>query len=714
MKIPAMTSDSSEAAPQTAKPASVAADSEDSAGAPSIRLPHAARGPRALRALAAGCLAGCFALGLDQLLAYLTLGFMVPLAARYLAAYVLLAAFVAVFFVTGAWLSRRRRASETKGRRIPGAWTVFAVAAAGVYAPAIAERVHHAFGNRAMPALAITIVTLAVAGYGLWIFVLGRVAGARAWALAPLLAAAGAAVGLAVNRNLVILPLEPLALAADAGVLVATLVLAYLGRIHGPRRALAVTAALALGVLAITVAGRSPAPSPSPASPAGEERPPNLVLVIIDTLRQDVFQAVVRRTEEGRAFRRALDGSAWFDRAIAAAPWTVPSVGSIMTGLYPQEHGFQAAPVKDPSRPLRPLAETVPTLAQQLHRLGYRTEAIGTNPLMQPVSGIARGFEHYEILSGPTVKLPPLTALVRLGLLSVDNYQQADSVRRRLRQRLNRMQADDRPVFLWLHLMDPHAPLKSHRDLPPDPRTAGLDEQRRLYRDEVRYALRELTSMLQLLRDHDRWQNTALVVVSDHGEMFPADGHDNSVKALGSDEPKLYGHGHAMYGELVRVPLVIRPPGGLPASRQVKVLTSHVDLRDTILDLLAVDGARVGGDRVSLAPWLAAEPPAPGLKGRGHALVGANQHGPRQRALRTRRLKLIDYPKDPERPAELYQVISDPGERRDLAGVQGDRLARVRKRLESLWEQLAEAPAAAPAELDAETLEKLKALGYVP
>lgn len=660
-----------------------------------------ARSPRAASAFTAGCLAGPFTLGLDQLLTYLTLGFTVPLAPRHALAYVLLAAFFSLVLVAGAWLIRRR---------VPEAWTTFALAAAGIYAPAIFERVHHVLDHRAAPVPATVAAALTVAGYGLWIVVMGRVAGTRAWSLAPFLGAAGAAVGLAVNRNLVNFPLEPAALAADAAVVASAFGLAYLGRIRGPRPVLAVIAALVAIALAVGYSARRPAATDAPAS---RERPPNVVLVIIDTLRQDVFRSVVRRTEEGREFRQAMAGSAWFSRAIAVSPWTVPSVGSIMTGLYPPEHGFQAASVKDPSRPLRPLAESVPTLAQKLQQRGYRTEAIGTNPLMQPVSGIARGFDNYEILSGPTVKLPPLTALAKLDVLRVDNYQQASSVRRRLRQRLGGIEDDRRPLFLWLHLMDPHAPLKRHRGLSPDPRAASLDDQRRLYRDEVRYSLRELTLMFQLLRDHDRWQNTALVVVSDHGEMFPADGHDNGVEVLGGGAPKLYGHGHAMYGELVRIPLVIRPPGGLPESRRVKVLTSHVDLHDTILDLLGVDVARIGRDRVSLAPWLAKEPAPPGLKERDHALIGANQHGPRQRALRTHRFKLIEYLKS-RRPGELYEIRSDPGELEDLAATEEDLLARMRSRLESYWEELAAGPEAAPAELDAETLEKLKALGYVP
>ena len=684
------------------------------------------RGLHVARALAAGGLAGLAALGADELLAVLTLGFAVPLETRHVVAYVALGAAGSLVWLIVA-LARR----HSSGGPRPDGWAAFAVGAAGIYAPAIFERVYHVLGHRNAAAPGIATALLAVVGYGIWIAVLWRAAGGRrgagqAGSVAPALGAAGAAVGLAVNRNLVDLPLEPLALAADAGVLTGTLGLAFLARKAGVLRAVAVLAGLAAIVAGAVTLGRGGASSPAtpaegapaagaPAAgaPAAGDRPPNLVLVIIDTLRQDSFANVVRYTEEGRTFRKAMAGSAWFSRAVAAAPWTVPSVGSIMTGLYPKEHGFHSAPVKSPSRPLRPLAETVPTLAQKLERRGYWTEAIGTNPLLQPVSGIARGFAHYEILSGPTVKLPPLTALLRLGLLGVDNYQEAGSVRRRLSQRLGPMTASAKPIFLWLHLMDPHSPLKSHRGLTPDPRVATYDEPRRLYHDEVRYALRELTSMLRMLRDHGLWRDTVLVVVSDHGEMFPADGHDVGVTTLDRTRPKLYGHGHAMYAELVNVPLVIRPPGGLPKSRRVTTLTSHVDMHDTILDLLDHKGERIGGERVSLAPWLGVEAPVPAPRSRKRVLIGANQHGPKQRALRTHRFKLIDYLLS-SRPSELYNSMADRGERRDLASLDPRRLARLERSLENAWEELPEAPPADPAELDAETLKRLKALGYVP
>jgi arylsulfatase A-like enzyme len=234
--------------------------------------------------------------------------------------------------------------------------------------------------------------------------------------------------------------------------------------------------------------------------------------------------------------------------------------------------------------------------------------------------------------------------------------------------------------------------------------------------------------MAEGLEERGLWDEALVVVVSDHGEMFPSDGHDVGVlNNLG--KPKLYGHGHALYEELLHVPLVIRPPGGLTEDREVAALTSHVDLLATVGDLLDLDlrpaAARLGEggekERVSLAPWLAPAPPAEPaepaepagqIRIREHALAGANQIGPQQRALRHGDRKLIRYYRG-DRPDELYDLAADPGERQNLAEQEPEDRERLRLRLEEAWERLGEPPVTDAARYDAETRQRLKALGYI-
>ncbi|HEX9737399.1 MAG TPA: sulfatase-like hydrolase/transferase [Thermoanaerobaculia bacterium] len=653
-----------------------------------------------------GGAAGLAAFVLDELLAFVTLGYPVPPAPRNAAAYATLGALAALVVDAGRGLLRRPPAPR---------FQVFAGAVALLYAAAVAERlqfllVPHAAGP---VALAAAVAGAAVGG-GFWLVLVSSVlAGRRTAAVPPaamLFASFGVALGLAVNRNAVTRPLEPAALAADAAVLAATLALAWGAPravcLLGPRRA----AIVAGGGLAVALAavGAPSLSSPRPAKP----RHPHLLLAVVDTLRLDVFRSVVDETAEGRAFRQALGNAAWFDNALATAPWTAPSVASIMTGLYPAEHGFGHAADASLKTFLKPMPGSVASLAEHLSERGYRTEAVVTNPVLHPVTGIGRGFARFETLESTAGMLPLTTLLVRAGVLTHGIYQDATAVRRRLRHRLAAAAGDPRPVFFWIHLMDPHTPLHSHPELAADPGAASLSGDERLYREETRYALAELARMLELVRARGTWDDTVFVLVSDHGEMFASDGHSVRLPGHGAWTT---GHGNALYGEQVRVPLVVRPAGGLPEERRVDALVSLVDLHDTLADLLGLDLPRLGGDRVSLAPWLAPELAADPPRRRWALMAVETAHAVApQRGLRTDSLKLIHFPHG-ELPDELYDLAADPAERHNLAGEEAERRRAARRLLERSRSRLRPAAASGerPRELDAETRKRLEALGYL-
>ena len=648
--------------------------------------------PDLARALAVGPLAGLAVLVADALLAWLTLGYPVPVRPTWVAWYLAAGAVAALAAAAGVRLFRRR---------VAGAAELAAATAALLYAPAVAERLFHLLSYRLAATAAIAGTAVAVAGYGVWLVLMRRAGGTVPGLLCAALAVA---VGLALNRNVIALPTEPMALTVDALVVLAAVALAIAARRAGGRKV-----AVALGLAAVAaVALRAVSSGPravDPVVPAAAAAP-NLLLVIVDTLRDDVFRAVVDETEEGRSFRRALGPAVWFDDAVAAAPWTPPSVASILTGLYPQEHGFDRRQGADSSRPLHRLAESVTTLAEHLRDRGYRTSAITTNPFLHPEAGIAQGFASFEALQDGTAKLPLLTVLRRLGVLDTELYQGAERVRSRLGKQLDSLARGDRPFFLWLHLMDPHLPLRRHRDLSPDP-AAELPEIERLYRDEVRHAARELARVFELLERRGLWHDTAVVLVSDHGEMMLSDRRFRRVQQRGF---RRTGHGHALYRELVRVPLVIRPPGGLAADREVGVLASHVDLVPTVTDLLGVERLPLPAGRVSLAPWLGTE--AGSAPVRSWALIGATQEPVDQRGLRTERFKLIEY-LGGERPPELYRLDRDPGERRNLAAHSPRVAARLRELLEERWGSLLPPPEAEALAIDEEERRRLEALGYL-
>jgi arylsulfatase A-like enzyme len=649
-----------------------------------------------LQSTAIGVGAGLLSFLVDDLLAVAALGYWLPLELNFPLTYLLLGAAIAVAITGGALVLRRA---------VPGPALVFALTLAAMHLPSIWERAWTTMEFRLSSLIAAICSLVAVLGYGLWLALLVRLvpAARRPW---PLIAGTlTMAVIMTINRNLVDLPTAPVALVLDALVLLGGTTLAVAVRWLRPRGPAAIAAA---GLVVTLIIALLPAQIEPPATPVPPAGTPNLVLVVIDTLRQDVFQAVVDETEEGQALRRVLDDAGWFSNLISVAPWTAPTVGTIMTGLYPPEHGFGRS-TRDPGRPLRRLAATVPTLAERLAAQGYLNAGLVTNSLLHPHSGISRGFHHYQLLAAGTVKLPLVTVARKTGIGQEELYQSAGAIRRLLARRIDRISGTGRPFFLWLHLMDPHAPLHRQPDLTPDAMADKLPELDRLYRDETRYALREVAAMLELIRARADWQQTMVVLVADHGEMLPSDRHDNGVIRFG--EPLIYGHGHALYEELVNVPLVIRPHGGISGGRSIEVLASQVDLLDTILDLLGSDAPRTGRQRISLAPWLAKGNDASYEK-RRYSLIGGVQHGPKHRAIRTAWFKLITYPEG-ERPDELYKLTRIRRERRNLNEKRMQQAERLRRLLWRLWAREITPLDPEDSVIDPQSAERLKALGYL-
>jgi len=657
--------------------------------------------------VAGGLAAGLVALGLLEALNLLTVEYWDPLTASYVWAYLVAGALVALTIGTLGIRARGGTAARASLLRIS------AVTLAVLYAPLVYDRVYDSLRYRSGSTLVGIAAASAVVGvYALWVAVLRRVARGGAVVAPPLIAALTVAVAIVLDRNVFGSTFKPVAIASNTALVLVALAAATATRATRPVRIATAVGLLFIGLVGgVALAKRSPPPQLPVSSAGPANRKPDVVLVVIDALRADVFDAVVRDTEEGRAFRRALGGAVWFKQAIAVAPWTLPAIGSIMTGRYPAEHGMD----RDPASPsgllwLLPLADSVPTLAERLQRAGYVTEAIGTNHILNArLTRIDRGFMRYEILQDDVWRFPVFSLTDSLGLFSGESaYKDAGSVRRRLRGRLKDLGHSERPLFMWIHLMETHAPLQPHDGLSRDSAGVGLAELDHLYRDAARYALVEVTRMVEVLKEQGRWSNTLLVVTSDHGEMFPSDGQHASV-LYPDGTPRAYGHGHALYDTLLRIPLVIRPPGGLPADRDVMALANQVDLHATLCGLLGLEPPHT--DSVSLAGWLttgvAVDPPPQ----RAATIAGAPAYGPDQHMLRTTGEKLIQYPGG-EHPPEFYNLDSDPGEKRNIAEKQADRVAQSMSQLSERWSALSVHSGSRHEPVDSATRERLRALGY--
>jgi arylsulfatase A-like enzyme len=429
-------------------------------------------------------------------------------------------------------------------------------------------------------------------------------------------------------------------------------------------RAVPLALALLCGVLAIVPPGYG---VNLPRLAPGVARGASLVLVTLDTTRADRLGAYGAAGAETPAFD-ALAHAGWlFERAFTVAPVTLPAHASLLTGLYPPAHGVRH------NAEFR-LTGAVPTLAGQLRAAGYATAAFVSSFVLDARFGLGRGFDVYDAaLAGDGGPAFPSGILERRGVATVEAAL-AWLVR----------QPADRPVFLWVHLFDAHAPYE-----PPEPwrsRFAG-----RPYEGEIAAADAALGRLLAATAG----RRPLVVVAGDHGE------------GLGDHGERT--HGIFLYDETARVPLAIRLPkaaGVAPA--RIDELVSLVDLAPSLLHLLGIPDAarRDGRNRFTGAAGAAED--AVYLE----ALMPWIDYGwAPLTAVRTRDAKLIRAP----RP-EYYRLAEDPGERHNRAADPAARgeVGRLVRRLVAFGDPMQSlATGEAGDGVEPEAREALQALGYL-
>jgi arylsulfatase A-like enzyme len=334
-------------------------------------------------------------------------------------------------------------------------------------------------------------------------------------------------------------------------------------------------------------------------APAGA---PNVLLLILDTVRAQEFGLHGSPLATTPAMdRRAREGLV-FERAYSTAPWTLPSHASMFTGHYAsQQSGDWATPLDDAHA----------TLAERLRDRGYATGGFVANLISTGYrTGLARGFIRYEDVERSFAEVMHNTTLAQsvaiagawrvwretrwvggvLRQLATFDLRPNGNYTSHERKNSEEVVGDflrwqgsleGRPFFAFLNLFDAHGPY-----MPPAPyremfEPKGLALGR--YRGAIRYMDDQIDSLLNTLERRGVLQNTIVVISSDHGELF--------------GEHKLTGHGNALYLPQLHVPLIVLAPGRVPAGTRVPVSVSLRDLPATILDLAGVapGEARVPG-----------------------------------------------------------------------------------------------------------------------
>lgn len=314
---------------------------------------------------------------------------------------------------------------------------------------------------------------------------------------------------------------------------------------------------------------------------------PTVLLLTVDTLRADQHLANFEKlAAEGRS------GPTW-----ATAPWTVPSLGSVMTGATPYDH---EALIRPPvAGRVQIGALNAPTLASRFLAAGWRTAAFVENGHISPDRGFNRGFsvwQHRELdlpprslLLDPFKKRLDFTPLTPRGR---DPEAQVD-------QAIQWLTASDAPAFLWVHLLGPHLPY-FHADLSPGtqlydmlgPDAASSLNIERLRRGSLRWTP-ELIAEMKAAYHHE-----AVLADAALGRLIAVAGPDAIILYTSDHGEELndhggWEHGHSLYDELLRVPLAFRMPG--LSSSQWSAPASLIDVAPTLLASVGLDTSGLSG-----------------------------------------------------------------------------------------------------------------------
>jgi tetratricopeptide (TPR) repeat protein len=386
----------------------------------------------------------------------------------------------------------------------------------------------------------------------------------------------------------------------------------------------------------------------------------DVLLVTVDTLRADAVGAFGNARASTPWVDRLADGGIRFTRAYAHNVVTLPSHSNILSGRYPFEHG-----VRDNAGFRFP--PDVETLATRLKALGYRTGAFVSAFPLSSRFGLARGFDVYDD-----------SFLTGQGLRHADEERPGPATVEAARLWLA---AGTGPAFLWVHLYEPHFPYE-----PREPFASRFPDDP--YLGEVAAADAALEPLLRPVVDAGKSGKTIVVFTGDHGESRGEHGERT--------------HGIFAYEGPLRVPLIIYCPR-LAGPARVESPVRHVDIVPTILEALgAPRAADLPGRSLLGAKTDADSPPSYfealfGMMSRRWAPLYGLVRGP---------LKYIDLPLP-----ELYDVVGDRDEKRNLVATRPQDLEQMQGLLGRI--RAADRGPSRDVHEDAETREKLRALGYL-
>ncbi|MCP4231118.1 MAG: sulfatase-like hydrolase/transferase [bacterium] len=324
---------------------------------------------------------------------------------------------------------------------------------------------------------------------------------------------------------------------------------------------------------------------------------PDIIIISFDALRRDYVSSYCNDYVETPNLDTFAERGYRYENSCSNSPWTLPSLMTMCTGQYPSVHGIE----------FEKLPADLPTFAQVLKGHGYRTEAYTGNGVMKREYGFEKGFDKYLVHTEDDWYYPIRNTAVGRLLYQIDRKapsflklgKHTDSTiwcTETLCDRVITLRRDDKPYFLWVHLMDPHTPLTPPleyinreekeaiklRDFGLS-KTIGSNEDNydvknkdtliELYAAEVRYVDDVMGSVVEMFDDYGVWDDTLIILTADHGEEHFEHGE--------------YGHCRTLYDDITAVPLIVHFPD--ESSGVIDTPSSVIDIPTTVLSYIGSD-----------------------------------------------------------------------------------------------------------------------------
>ena len=431
---------------------------------------------------------------------------------------------------------------------------------------------------------------------------------------------------------------------------------------------------------------------PAPAV-ADRDQQPHILVISVDTLRADRMGSYGYSRKTSPHIDGLLARGARFADARTVEPLTAPALASMLTSLPPHEHGSTRNGLR-----VRP---ELPSLPKVLRRHGYKTGAfVGSWTLREKLWAMADHFDHFEEVLNKARWL----GLVKREATAEDlNEAALDWFSEQIEG------GPSRPVFLWVHYVEPHAPYVLQRDfmnqIGASPDDNNYSDSNK-YDSEIAYVDFQISKLLKAVGDLAPKEDTLVVFVSDHGESLGEHGY--------------WGHGRHLYEPTLQIPMGITWPGHVEP-RVVEAPALIIDLAPTLVGLLGIEVPDFfqGMDWSKVFVGAAREPHDRVTLYQAHrGSVGAKED---QTKVREKGLlevaRLEDGKKEILRVTNgrrrVFDLVSDPAELESLVLEQSEVSADLQIWLDRVMAALILADELPPPSLSDEDMDALRALGYL-